>query len=171
MSYGVDSKLLEEFFLESAAKTYAGKGEKIILPDGSKQYLISARELTYVDTYVTNGEFSGGWTRIFMGGKPAWLKQYHGWCKNDEKRVLDFLKHALSAQYERGIFYGSRGPRFLWELESRGVGSLVYENRTQPHSSFTHFGGRERIYQSPAWDTDLFWHRYMGLLLLPRGAE
>lgn len=160
---------LQKFYLEAAAATYAGGVvEKETIPDlpRSKVYRYESGDLLYVDTFFTNGEFSGGQTIIYVDGVPAWLMQYHGWCKDDDKETLSFLKQALSAAYERGEFHGGRGlPRFESHLE----GGLVYENWPQmpPYNpqDFTDFQGRERIWRKPDQTKDVFWHRYQGLLL------
>lgn len=161
-------KRLEQFYLEAAAATYAGgtvKKETITDLPRSKVYRYESGDLLYVDTFFTNGENSGGQTVIYVDGVPAWLMQYHGWCKDDDKNVLTFLKKALSAAYERGEFHGGRGlPRFESHLED----GFFYENFPQmpPYQQdFICFQGRERIWRKPVREVDVFWHRYQGILL------
>ena len=74
---------LQKFYLEAAAATYAGGvAKKETIPDlpRSKVYRYESGDLLYIDTFFTNGEYSGGQTVIYVKGIPAWLMQYHGWC-------------------------------------------------------------------------------------------
>lgn len=182
-------KEFERFYLEAALTTYAAAekvedvvpgsdthysrnagqyyAEKSTIPElpGSKKFLYRRDDLCYVDTYWTNGEFSGGTTIIYAGEVPVWLMAYDGWCQDDDKEVLDFLKSALRANYEGGIFLGGRGPREfhqMWPTKER----LVYHNHLDLYGQgFRCFAGRERIFRRPADAIDLFWHRYKGLAL------
>lgn len=102
---------------------------------------------------------------IFFDGSPVWIMQYQGWCKDDDPRVLAFLKEALCTAYNRREFHGGRGvPRM-----EGSYASVVYENWSQklPYypQDFTDFQGRERIWREPDPTTDIFWHRYQGYLL------
>ncbi len=114
---------LEEFFLEAAQATYAAnttadvrKGTLPGLPK-SKVYQYRKGELLYVDTYFTNGDYSGGQTLIWLNDKPAWLHQYQGWCVGDDKLILAFLKRALFQSYRMGTFAGGRGPARYFEAD------------------------------------------------------
>ncbi|MBI4028872.1 MAG: hypothetical protein HY376_00695 [Candidatus Blackburnbacteria bacterium] len=53
----VDIAKLQDFFLRSAAQTYAGGGKKEMIPDlpSSKVYRVEEDNLLYVDMYWTNG--------------------------------------------------------------------------------------------------------------------
>jgi hypothetical protein len=168
MTNGIDLKHLEAFFLEAASETYAGGTPKTTITDlpRSKVYRFERGQFLYVDTYFTNGSWSGGQTVIYVDLVPTWLMQYNGWCKDDDKDVLAFLKKALQAQYFTGEFFGGRGPHELWQYDDKRTGSLVYRNHPDIYNrDFAYFQGRERIFRYPAHTTDLFWHRYQGLLL------
>jgi len=152
------SEQLKAFFLEAALATYAATGKKAVkttiveLP-GSKVYRYERPDLglLYVDVYVTNGEWSGGQTTIFLNGQAVWLHQYHGWCKGDDKAVLDFLKRALLTAYEQGLFYGGRGAE---EMED---GDLRYENFCNEEDGYFFEGkGDEEILGGGK----IFWHTY-----------
>jgi hypothetical protein len=158
---------LEEFFHEAASATYAVSPLKstILELPMSKVYRYRRGDLLYVDMYWTNGEYSGGKTLIYADDIPVWMMDYDGWCKGDGKRITAFLKQALCAQYTTGKFYGGRGPDEFYETEKDREG-LVYRNHPYVyHTGFAYFQGRERIFEWPAHTTDLFWHRYKGLLL------
>ncbi len=157
---------LQEFYLEAAAATYAGGVmKKETIPDlpRSKVYRYESGDLLYVDMFLMSGEYSGGQTVIYVESVPAWLMQYHGWCKDDNPEVLAFLKAALAAAYARREFHGGRGlPKF------RGT-KLLYTNSPQVprhvrhEEDFAGFVGHEQIQLPDA--TVVFWHRYQGLLL------
>jgi hypothetical protein len=160
---------LREFFFEASRASYAGGVATLdtnpSLP-GSREYRFERGEYLYVDTFVTSGEWSGGQTLICQNNVPVWLMQYHGWCKNDDTRVLAFLKQVLRITYENGEFCGGRGPG---EHRSRRGDALVYMNWSTPGNAprwgFEEFRGRERIYREPNRMTDLFWYIYQGQLL------
>ncbi len=164
-------KPLEEFFFEAARNTYAGGTKKETDPHlpKSKVYRFERGEYFYADTYFTNSEWSGGQTVIYMNGTPVWLMQYHGWCKDDDPKVLAFLKRVLLEAYQNGEFCGGRGPfRLVDENPNQEDKGLVYMNWLQmpPYDQgFAYFIGRERIFQHSNHTVDLFWHRYQGLLL------
>ncbi|OHA00224.1 MAG: hypothetical protein A3C11_01925 [Candidatus Sungbacteria bacterium RIFCSPHIGHO2_02_FULL_49_12] len=181
---------LQQFFLEAAAKTYAGGAQKTTISElaGSKVYWHQVGELCYVDAYFTNGEYSGGQTLIYVRGVPAWIMQYHGWAKDDDPEVLKFLKRALSAAYECGEFHGGRGPLKLndpeigltymnmcavepYQAPGMVLGplyqSIPFHNLSHKKRAFTCFGGRESIIRrtESVFVGTVFWHRYQGLLL------
>lgn len=162
---------LQEFFFEAAAATYAGSAQKTTIADmpGSKVYRYQRDEYLYIDTYFTNGDQSGGQTIIYIdrGMTPAWIMQYHGWCKEDNKQILDFLKEVLAEAYQSRIFVGGRG-KFVQYSKNN---SLVYMNKWT--GSFANFSGQEKIDGEileneilSEWN-GVFWHRYQGMILLP----
>lgn len=167
---------LQAFFLKAAAQTYAGKGKKRFIDSlpAAKVYRFEKDGLLYIDTYFTNGEFSGGQTIIYRREtwsvyRPLWIMQYNGWCRYDAKDTLAFLKAALAEAYLNGEFYGGRGPaeyvQNKYEAEDQDK-LLVYRNHPNPyHVDFDYFEGRERIFRHPDHTTDLFWHRYQGMML------
>lgn len=157
---------LQLFFFEAACATYAsGKKATKFGHEREFRHVSSNGSLVYIDRYVVNGEYSGGNTVILVEDVPIWLMQYHGWCKNDNKQVLDFLKKCLLISYGKGEWNGGRGPA---EFIGNRSENLVYENipRMPPYGhNFRSFQGRERIYRIGNRVTDLFWHLYQGLLL------
>lgn len=159
---------LQQFFFEAALATYAsGKKAMKIGHAWEFRHVSEFGRLVYVDQYVVNGEYSGGQTVILVDDAPAWLMQYHGWCKNDDREVLAFLKGALLHTYKEGKFLGGRGLQDFFE-DPYGSAGLVYENWPQPPSynhGFASFQGRERIWRKPEMTKDLFWHQYQGFLL------
>lgn len=157
------SEGLQAFFFEAALATYAGGASKTTIEGlpGSKVYRYERGEYLYIDTYFTNGEQSGGQTIIYINNVPAWLMQYHGWCKNDDKVVLDFLKHVLAKAYESRVFYGGRGSPYERLLKN----DLIYGNVWS--GSFNHFHGEEAIYKLTEERRErLFWHKFSGVTLL-----
>jgi len=177
---------LQEFFFEAALATYAGSAPKTSIEGlpKSKVYRYERDNYMYIDTYFTNGEQSGGQTIIYIKPEgsptfvPAWIMQYHGWCKDDDPKVLAFLKEALRATYEEGVFHGGRGSvMFPFCGQVRTITNddyLIYRNdagRILP-CAFHRFSGEERIYRSHdkhatnGWK-EVFWHRYQGMTLLP----
>lgn len=157
---------LQDFFLEAAAETYAGNGStKGTIPDipGSRRYWYQKGKLVYLDVYVINGEYSGGQTLLYVSGVPAWLMQYQGWCQEDNKEVLDFLKKALLDSYMAKEFRGGRGPQQFEDDQKDGV---FYQNNPKRfEDDFELFRGRERIAPKNRHGLDLFWHNYQGQLL------
>lgn len=164
----IDVTRLEGFFLESAAKTYAGKGAKSTIAEfpGSKVYRVEEGDLLYVDMYHTNGEWSGGQTIIYQEAKAIWLMSYMGWCAGDDREVLDFLKLVLGGTYEAGVFYGGRGFPEIWQ-NGEWQSGLLYENRPELLLGSPYFKGREQISRWPGRinDAPVFWHEYQGMLL------
>lgn len=163
-----DVARLEKFFLESAANTYAGKGVKSTIPElpGSKVYRVVEDDLLYVDKYQTNGEWSGGETLIYQGGVNVWRMSYQGFCKDDDREVLHFLKVILGGTYKSSVFYGGRGFPQIWQKGEKHPG-LYYENYPNPyHRDFSYFSGREHIKRWPNHIDQVFWHEYQGLLLV-----
>lgn len=159
---------LQQFFFEAAAVTYASGEKAKPLPElaGAKHYWYqpAGSPLCYADVFFVNGESSGGQTVIYEHAKPVWIMQYHGWCKDDDPEVLTFLKKALLRAYLDKKFYGGRGEPGFAEIGKQD--GLIYDNfAAPPHHGFTDFQGRERIWCKGRRDTELFWHRYQGLLL------
>jgi hypothetical protein len=61
------------------------------------------------DTWkVTKSGLSSGITTVFHDTTPLWEMHYQGWYK---KAALPFLKEALRENFEKGLFFGGRGPR------------------------------------------------------------
>lgn len=166
------SEGLQAFFFEAALATYAGGASKTTIEDlpGSKVYRYERGEYLYIDTYFTNGEQSGGQTVIFVdnGRTPAWIMSYQGWCKGDDKEVLDFLKRVLAEAYQSKVFYGGRGN----PLHGSSGGGLSYGNAV--FGTFDYFYGEEKIdkeVENPLVEElpdreDVFWHRFQGMTLL-----
>lgn len=135
---------LQEFFLEMAAATYAS-GEKALRTlgrPGERIFERSRGELTYIDRYVVNGEYSGGETRIIERDTPVWMMHYGGKCEKDDPKILAFLKVVLSEVYRQGKFYGGRGPTDEVAAEIRGHRAW-YQN--QYRGGFEQCAGRESI--------------------------
>lgn len=175
---------LQEFYLEAALQTYAGKGKKTTILDlpGAKVYTWEKGDLRYLDSYYTNHEHSGGQTIISENEKPVWLMQYHGWCQSDDPEVLEFLKRALTAAYSQQIFFGGRGPQEYREVDELDLSTkanltesphpLIYQNARHPsHTSFADFRGREYIFRWPYHTDHIFWHEYTGMLMRPVTPE
>lgn len=165
----VEVASLQKFFFEAARNTYAGDAKKETDPylPKSKVYRFERGEYLYIDTYFTNGERSGGQTVIYQEGAPVWLMQYYGWCKNDDKDVLAFLKQALLFAYGKSEWHRGRGPHNFCGTGLRGT-ELAYSNvpiRPPYDQDFRFFHGRESIGLAKAPLTELFWHQYQGLLL------
>lgn len=169
---------LQGFFLEMAANAYASGAKAVHVPGHpwEREFRRERGELTYIDRYVVNGEYSGGGTAILVESIPAWLMHYNGWCKNDDPVVLNVLKSALLENYRRGIFYGGRGPK-VWQMQVGNV-TYLYGNKLDPASSFVNFLGGEGIFNKEVYDAlpnkpsppeiheaALFWHRFGGQLL------
>ena len=168
---------LQEFFFEAALATYAGSTSKTSI-EGlpcSKGYRYKRGDYLYIDTYFTNGEQSGGQTIIYLKPEespnfiPAWIMQYNGWCEGDDKKVLDFLKEALSRTYRMRTFCGGRGKLF-GEVSPSGE-CLEYANDWK--GTFDDFRGVEIISKESVPESgvghetkNVFWHRYQGRTLL-----
>lgn len=167
----IDVERLKQFFFDAALATYASgkKAERVRGREWEREFFFSSQravqrddmdDLVYIDRYAVNGEWSGGQTVILAGGKPVWLMQYQGWCRNDNKAVLDFLKLALKSAYERKKFVGGRGPE---RFESTNLEYFNSVNLGLPEDAFVNFSGNERILLGDG--TVVFWHRYQGHLL------
>jgi hypothetical protein len=182
---------LQDFFFEAALATYAGNASKRSIEGlpGSKVYRYEKGNYLYIDTYFTNGDQSGGQTIIYIKSftnpvevygvsvqdpcwVPAWIMQYHGWCKNDDKEVLDFLKEVLAKTYQTKSFCGGRGYPSFESIDDM----LNYRNDW--YGTFNQFDGEETIdkqVEDPEAmgleRTDVFWHRFQGMTLLPSSKE
>lgn len=128
----------------------------------SKVYGFKRGEYLYLDTYYANGEWSGGQTLIYVDRNPAWLMQYHGWCKDDNEAILTFLKKALMFAYQHRMFIGGRGP---YEFFEDGFTYLNFARMPPYEQSIVRFQGHERICFDNKRDADLFWYQYQGQLL------
>jgi len=162
-----DMEAYQSFFLEAAGKCYAGDLPKTTIAElpKSKVYRYEKRNLLYLDVYYTNGESSGGQTTIFWDSVPVWLMQYHGWCKDDDKRTLSFLKEALKSTYERGIWNFGRGPDAYTSQEFPHLRYVIDEHDS---GGFETFSGMESVRDYTRRPSDLiFWHRFHGMLLAP----
>ncbi len=157
---------LKAFFFEAALATYASgkKAEPFHELAGAKRYWYQpdGSGLCYTDIFFVNGEYSGGQTTIWQNGVPAWIMQYHGWCKNDDPETLAFLRKALSAAYKQKKFWGGRGPIVFEDIKK----GLTYVNlpKMSPNkkTDFIRFSGSEDICRERSM---IFWHEYQGLLL------
>lgn len=172
---------IKDFFFEAALATYAGGEKAKTNPnDGSKFYSFQCRDYIYLDRFMVNGEYSGGQTVISFQAKPVWLMQYQGWCKNDDREVLAFLKEVLRVSYEKKQFFGGRGAgdvsyrdgslpsdpkrrNFFYRNQEYGMGAGIQ------HEPFEKFIGHEQIEEltEEAKFERIFWHRYQGMLLIP----
>ncbi len=173
-----DVKRLMDFFFEAATETYASGKKAELLGGGAKMFRYGElgvecgpngrNAVEYRDTYVVNGEWSGGQTLIYVDEVPVWMMQYQGWCKGDDKEVLPFLKKVLFITYMAKDFNGGRGPNFFQDHRENG---LAYENlpyhpdNESALKNFIYFRGHERIWRKPEIGTEIFWHRYQGMLL------
>jgi len=155
---------LQEFFLEMAAETYAS-GEKAARTPGrswERTFERSRGELTYIDRFIVNGEYSGGETRIIEADAPVWMMHYGGKCKNDDSELLAFLKDVLSGAYRRGKFYGGRG---IDQVATQIRGSRHWYGN-QYEGGFQKCAGYEYIATVENADIKkVFWHKYHCLLL------
>ncbi len=77
---------IQDFFFEATLATYASGEKAKTDPNNTnlKFYSFQRRDYLYLDKFMVNGEHSGGQTVISFQGKPVWLMQYHGWCKDDD---------------------------------------------------------------------------------------
>lgn len=169
-----DPKLLEEFFLYCAGRTYVGNEvPKTSIPElpGSNVYRIECDDLLYVDMYFINGDYSYGHTGIWVSGTPAWEKSYDGWCQDNNADVIETLKAALYENYVvNKVFYGGRGPKSYVVHRNPHNDSRCYEYRNRPNSStgcdFRRSSGRETIRNFCSGKRSIvFWHQYQSLLL------
>lgn len=155
---------LKKFFFEAALVTYASgiKAEK--QPGGYRSYSYRKGTLKYIDRYNIGGQSSFGQTVISDRNDAVWVMQYHGWCKNDSREVLSFLKQALITAYQEKQFNGGRGPSLF---HSEGA-EMTYYNRSKSQSGthFTRFTGYEHIVNFNHQEI-VFWHHYQGYLLEP----
>jgi len=139
---------------QSSIKTKTSDGYRIItFTDGDFRV-----EDRYCVTPHSNS--SAGTTTIFYKGDPVWWMSYGGFYPED---VIEFLKVALLYQYNRGIFFGGRGPTFI----TSGDG-LAYENRPvleDAEDHFWKFKGREEIYNQITGKL-LGFHEYWGMSLI-----
>lgn len=168
-----DLQLLENFFLEAAAATYAGGADKSTIADlpNSKAYRYQRDSLLYTDTYWTNGEYSGGKTVIYANEIPVWMMDYDGWCQNDDKKVLAFLKRALSSTYTTNRFICGRGPYTFFEYAQGQAEGLVYTNNPDPTDcNFDFFTGWDMIFRTSE-RVKLYWHRYKGIALFGHNGQ
>jgi len=159
---------LESFYLEATAKCYVS-GEipltTIAELPGWKVRIYSQNDLRYTEAHVSQGEKSRGMKTISTMDKPIWAMQFHGWCKDNDKYTLAFLKAVLKNAFGAGIWNGGRGPSS--HMSDPDWPNLQYENEVLERK-FDRFRGREEIYFRDISGHDLlFWHEYSGGLLIP----
>jgi hypothetical protein len=137
----MDIEQLQEFFFQAALVTWAGNGEKTIIPDlpQAKVFVYKDGEFRYVDLYYVSawGQQSFGQTTIWYDGTPVWGMQFGGYYPED---VIAFLKAALQETYKQRLFCGGRGNTRFEQ------GNLLYTNRPAPND-FTDFAGIEGIFR------------------------
>lgn len=164
---------LQEFFFEAASATFASGLEPIDLELGQKYYQYERDELVYTDEFFTNGEYSAGQTRIYLGESAVWVMQYQGWCKDNDPEVIAFLQRALMEAYSQKKFRLGRGPQDYREADpfsvmGRQSKPLTYGNYSEPsmtEAGFEFFQGHEVIFRYWEEQLTLFRHRFQGMLL------
>jgi hypothetical protein len=112
---------------------------------------------------------------IYFQGKPIWLMQYQGWCKDDDPEVIALLKAALTHAYEQRKFFGGRGQGEFYPYDAQRRALQYLNRRDEEHpieeGSFDRFEGEECIRDIPhhggGGATQVFYHRYQGMLLIP----
>ncbi|EKD23798.1 MAG: hypothetical protein ACD_81C00181G0001 [uncultured bacterium] len=126
---------------------------KIKTTDGYTTITCIEEGFTVVDRYYTmpRSTYSVGTTTIFYKGKPIWLMSYGG---SYPKKVISFLKAALTKAYTTGSSVGCRGPQSCEE------GDLLYINNCTS-ASFREMRGYEVI-KSIETGRVLGYHEYWG---------
>src|SRR3989344_2393627 len=157
---------IQKFFFYAMMQGYAGNAPKAKAPGmpGYKEIdVISISESwrcldRYCVTPLSNK--SAGTITICCQNDSGWVLHYGG---EYSEEVIDFLKIALRANYEKEIFLGCRGPEYM---ESQDGKNLCYTNSLfEGSKTFAAFNGFESIR-----DLDnrlLGYHGYMGMSLLP----
>jgi hypothetical protein len=144
------SELREIFdiFFKAAMNGYAAGASKSPIQGipGGKMIVFEENDFRVVDVYFTTpgSDWSWGSKQIAFQGEVVWFMQYHGFYP---ARVIAFLKKALVASYQDGVFNGGRGPaKFV------GGDGLVYGNNCYSGEAtnaqlnqFLDFQGREEI--------------------------
>ncbi len=152
---------IREIFFAAMNAGYAGDAVKTTIAEfpGSKVIPFHQGDYSVYDCYFTakGSLHSSGMTVIWHKSQPVWSMQYQGWYQPE---AIPFLKRALRANYERGVFLGGRGPaRFA-------QGNLKYHNHlTVGREVFTRFAGQEVISRIGSDADTIGWHEYQGMLL------
>lgn len=169
----LDVEAMEKFFLEASGRTYAAGTAPTTIPalPGSKILSYERPPFRYVDVYFTSpiGE-SWGYSLIYheaMASRPVWRLCYDGWYDRGDSRITAFLRAALAAGYQSGIFTGGRGPEFFTSPEE--FPGLIYYNHVA-EKDFRKPAGRDKIVidvrEADNGRRERYWHVYSGGLLM-----
>jgi hypothetical protein len=147
-------------FFAAMRNGYAKSGVKkdtIAELPGSKTIPFELGDFKLLDCYLVTPDspHSFGQTIIWRNDVPIWIMSYQGWYLKD---AIPFLKRALWEAYDRGDFFGGRGPRFF---QNDG---MTYTNRFDFPNDWRHFRGREEVFDRNGQNVG--WHEYQGLLLV-----
>lgn len=152
----------KQAFFKAMLDGYAGgknrKSFKTKTPDGYTVIIFEDGEFMVEDRYCTtpHSDKSTGTTTIFFRNVAVWWMSYGG---HYPKKVIPFLKEALKQAYEKGEFYGGRGPGV-----SMGNGMLYTNNLA--YGNFKKFRGVETIHKSSRIGKLLGFHEYFGMSML-----
>jgi len=128
-------------FFKASLQGWAGGAKKISISElpGYKVIIWEEDDWRFVDMYfkISNSLDSYGTTTGWFRGVPIFFMSYGGWY---DEEVVPFLKQVLKISYEKGEFFGGRGPACYIDYEA----GLVYENH-QNRISAGSFDGWEEV--------------------------
>ena len=159
---------VKQFYLRCALRCYVAGviPKEVDSTSGVKRYRDSELGLVYIDEYRTVGDYSFGNTIIYKAAarnRILWQMQYQGWCRDDDPRIISFLKAALKETYSNGVWNFGRGPTNFTDDRWRG---LEYSVEGWDSQSFEQFQCGELIRdQKHEKKPVVFWHRLHGMLL------
>jgi len=175
------SKATQDFFFQAMRHGWASgiKGNevsgmrnhrRIEFPDPKGKFLLEERYEVSTDVQSRLQLRLSGSIIIFLHEVEIWSMTYVGKYK---KEALPLLKLALMQNYNSDTFIGGRGPIDFSELEEKGPGQLIYENkpRSSPSKFGDQFSGDERIYRIPLTgvvEIVLGTYHYSGGAIVPR---
>ncbi len=146
-------------FMNAMKAGYASKPTKgtIVELPGSKTIEYTHEKFRLLDSYIVTPQsgYSGGTIHEWWAAIPVWMMQFMGYYDED---AIPCLKAALNANYERGVFYGGRGPGFFLH------DGYTYINTVEENDFHGHVRGKETIY-NPAGNP-VGWHRYQAMWMV-----
>jgi hypothetical protein len=152
-----------EVFFRALLAGYAGENKenvKVSVFGFKKTVIYTEGEFTVIDEWTTtdHSDVSFGTTTILFEETPIWFMFYEG---RYPKKVISFLKEAMTSQYKKGQFRGGRGP-IRWSSDL-----FVYKNHAHKtgNLSFSQFSGHEKISDAKTGKI-LGFHEYCGCSML-----
>jgi hypothetical protein len=165
---------LARFLVDAKKHCYAGNGEELILPDGSKQLTFQKGNFHYTDNYsgwyqapgseIVRWQKEDGrriWQMSYSGGM---LEGFHGNVQLT-KQTFGFLKECLLSVTPDNPFRGKRAEIIRKKIEDN---TFSYQCDVETnYGNIKNFHGTEMIWTTKQ-DNIIFSQRFIGGLIIPK---